>query len=185
MIFESEAGQSLTGMVLTASPDMLDPNFNQTLVFIAEHGAEGALGLVMNRPLGRKLGEATSSDEIPDALREVSLFQGGPVKPTGLLFARFQRGSSDEQLRCEIFADPEKLIELPKSIGWMRVFVGHAGWQAGQLEAELRERAWIVRRPHPAMLEEPMPHALWHAFAGEDQRWRKLVALLPKATGLN
>ena len=185
MGFEFQEGGPLTGLVLTAAPELLDPNFNHSLVYIAEHGAQGALGMVMNRPLGKKLHEVAVSPDLPDALRSVPVFHGGPVKPTALLFARFHRCGGDEELRCEIVADPEALIELPKRGIWLRAFAGYAGWGEGQLERELSERSWVVRRPHTAMLEEPVPPALWEAFISDDQRWRKLMPLLPKNTSLN
>jgi len=94
-----------------------------------------------------------------------------PVKTTALLFARFQRGKTDEQLSCQIVANPQELIELPKR-EWVRAFAGHAGWSAGQLERELSEGSWLVCRPHTAMLEESVPNAMWEAFVGKDQRWR-------------
>ena len=184
MAFGLPEGESLAGMVLVASPELLDLNFHRTLVYIAEHSPEGALGLVMNRPINKKLGEVAESPDLPDALRDTPVFQGGPVKPTGLVLARFQRGKSDEELHCQIVADPQELIEPPKR-GWIRAFVGYAGWSGGQLETELNERSWVVCRPHTAMLEEPTPPAIWEAFIGEDQRWRKLLPLLPKNTGLN
>lgn len=184
MGFELPEGESLAGFVLAASTELLDPNFHRTLVYIAEHSSEGALGLVMNRPINKKLGEVAESPDLPEALRDTPVFRGGPVKPTGLVLARFQRGKSDEELHCQIVADPQELIESPKR-GWIRAFAGYAGWSGGQLETELRERSWVVCRPHTAMLEEPVPPAIWEAFVGEDQRWRKLLPLLPKNTGLN
>jgi putative transcriptional regulator len=185
MGFEISKGESLVGMVLAASTELLDPNFHRTLVYIAEHGPEGALGLVMNRPINKKLGEVAESPDLPDALRDTPVFRGGPVKPTGLVLARFRRGKSDEELHCQIVADPQELIETPKRASWIRAFAGYAGWSGGQLETELNERSWVVCRPHTAMLEEPVPPAIWEAFIGEDQRWRKLLPLLPKNTGLN
>jgi len=184
MGFEIPEGESLTGLVLAASRDLLDPNFSQTLVYIAEHGPDGALGLVMNRPLDKKLGEVAVSSDLPKALQQIPVFQGGPVKANALLFARFQRGKNDEQLHCQIVANPQELIELPKR-EWVRAFAGHSGWSAGQLERELSEGSWLVCRPHRAMLEDSVPNAMWEAFVGKDQRWRKLQSLLPKNTGLN
>src|SRR6266403_6364205 len=133
MGFEIPEGESLAGLVLAASRDLLDPHFHQTLVYIAEHGPDGTLGLVMNRPLDKKLSEVALSPDLPKALEQIPVFQGGPVKTTALLFARFQRGKNDEQLSCQIVADPQELIELPKR-EWVRAFAGHAGWSAGQLE---------------------------------------------------
>ena len=184
MGFEIPEGESLAGLVLAASRDLLDPHFHQTLVYIAEHGPDGTLGLVMNRPLDKKLSEVALSPDLPKALEQIPVFQGGPVKTTALLFARFQRGKNDEQLSCQIVADPQELIELPKR-EWVRAFAGHAGWSAGQLERELSEGSWLVCRPHTAMLEESTQNTLWEAFVGQDQRWRKLQPFLPKNTGLN
>ena len=184
MAFELREGESLAGLVLAASLNLVDPNFHRTLVYIAEHSPAGALGLVMNRPINKKLGEVALSPDLPEALRETPVFQGGPVKPTALVLAWFQRGKNDEEVRCRIATDPYTLIE-PGEPGWVRAFAGYAGWSGGQLETELNEHSWIVCRPHTAMLEEPVPPAIWEAFVGEDQRWRKLLPLLPKNTGLN
>ncbi|HUK83768.1 MAG TPA: YqgE/AlgH family protein [Verrucomicrobiae bacterium] len=185
MGFEFQERASLTGLVLAATPELLDPNFHETVVYLAEHGAKGALGFVMNRPLGRTLAEATASTDFPEALRDIGVFQGGPVKPTGLLFARFARGKDDEELRCDILVDPAELAGANKPPGLIRAFAGYAGWGEGQLEKELQQRAWKVCRSHVALLEEPVPSALWLAFVGEDQRWRKLQSLLPKNGGQN
>jgi putative transcriptional regulator len=185
MGFEFQERASLTGLVLAATPELLDPNFHETVVYIAEHGAQGALGFVMNRPLSKRLVEVTTSGDLPDALSDILVFQGGPVKPTGLVFAKFQKGKDDEELRCEIIADPAELDTTSKQAGCIRAFAGYAGWGEGQLEKELQEAAWKVCRSHIALLEEPVPPALWSAFVGEDQRWRKLQSLLPKNTGQN
>jgi putative transcriptional regulator len=185
MGFEFQDQQSLTGLVLAATPELLDPNFHKTVVYIAEHGAAGAMGLVMNRPLGRKLADVTKSADLPATLEDVPVFEGGPVKPNSLLFARFERGQNDEELRCEIIADPEELAAARRRGGCIRAFAGYSGWAEGQLERELTEQAWKVCRPHVAMIEEPVPPALWPAFVSRDQRWRKLQSLLPKNTGEN
>ena len=186
MPYAFQHGESLAGQVLAASSNLVDPNFHRALVYIAEHGASGALGLVMNRPINKTLGEVAQSPELPEALRDTPVFQGGPVRPTALLLARFQRGRTDEELRCHIVADPFELVETrPRGRGWVRAFAGYAGWGEGQLERELGERSWVVCRPHTALLEQPVPSAIWEAFVGKDQRWRKLLALLPKCKSLN
>ena len=181
MGFEFQEGESLTGLVLAAAPELIDPNFHKTVVYIAEHGAAGALGFVMNRPLGRKLVEVTKAADLPETLKDVPVFEGGPVKPNGLLFARFKRGHGDEEVICEIIADPSE-VSGTKCI---RAFAGYSGWGEGQLERELSEHSWKVCRPHVALLEEPVPPALWPAFVSDDQRWRKLQSMLPKDTGQN
>lgn len=184
MGFEFSETKSLTGLVLVADPELFDPNFHRTVVYLAEHGPAGALGFVMNRPLGRKLGDVTQA-KLPEALRELPVYEGGPVKPNGLLFARFERGAHDEDVRCEIVADPAALSVARGHGVCVRAFAGFAGWAEGQLERELGEHSWKLCRPHIALLEEPVPPALWPAFISEDQRWRKLQSRLPKHTGWN
>lgn len=181
MGFEFKESETLTGLVLAATPELLDPNFHKTVVYVAEHGVAGALGFVMNRPLGKKLSEVTSEPSLPAALKDLPVFEGGPVKPGSLLFVRFKRGVNDEEVACEIVADPAEL----KVSGCVRAFAGYSGWGEGQLERELGEQAWKVCKPHVALLEEPVPPALWPAFVSADQRWRKLQSLLPKDTGQN
>ena len=181
MGFEFQEGDSLTGLVLAATPELLDPNFHKTVIYIAEHSAAGALGLVMNRPLGRKLVEVTQAADLPETLKDVPVFEGGPVKPNGLLFARFKRGHGEEEVICEIIANPSEV----SGPGCVRAFAGFSGWGEGQLERELTEHSWKVCRPHVALLDEPVPPALWPAFVSNDQRWRKLQSLLPKNTEQN
>ena len=181
MGFEFQEGDSLTGLVLAATPELLDPNFHKTVIYIAEHSAAGALGLMMNRPLGRKLVEVTQVADLPETLKDVPVFEGGPVKPNGLLFARFKRGHGEEEVICEIIADPSEA----SGPGCVRAFAGFSGWGEGQLERELTEHSWKVCRPHVALLDEPVPPALWPAFVSDDQRWRKLQSLLPKNTEQN
>ena len=175
---ELPEGETLVGKVLVSKPQLVDPNFCQTIVYLAEHGPAGALGFVMNRPLGQTLAEVVKSSDIPAGLGTVAVYLGGPVKPGGVLFARFERGATDEELRCQIVADPAEVT----SAG-MRAFAGYSGWAEGQLERELAEDSWKVCRPHVALLEVPVPPALWAAFIDDDQRWRQVQGKLPRFTG--
>jgi len=97
---------------------LLDPNFHQTLVYVAEHGPDGTLGLVMNRPARQETQRGSAVPRYSEALRQIPVYQGGPVKTNALLFARFRRGKNDEQLNCQIVADPQELIELPNANGY-------------------------------------------------------------------
>ncbi len=181
-----ESSKPLSGLILAASPAMLDPNFNQSLVYVAEHNAKGALGLIMNRPLGRKLGEVARSPDLPAAVLELPVFLGGPVQRTGLLFAIFRRGATDEEVRCELNPDPLALAELPEGKDcWVRAILGYAGWGGGQLEGELQQNAWTICPPHTVLLDESCAPNLWRVFISDDQRWRRLLPLLPQDPELN
>src|SRR6184192_1907890 len=87
---DEQPARNLAGSLLVARPDMLDPNFRRTVLFISEHDPnEGALGVIINRPLDRQVVDLVS--EIPPAgLAEVPVFLGGPVGKNQLMFAAFE-----------------------------------------------------------------------------------------------
>jgi putative transcriptional regulator len=155
--------ESLKGRLLISSGGLYDPNFRHTVVLVGEHNAEGALGVVLNRPL-----DVTVADTVPGLLplveAEEMLFQGGPVQP------------SHAVLLAEL-ADPE-LADIPVfgSIGFLigevssdlrpgilraRVFAGYSGWGAGQLEAEMEAGSWIVDPAREEDVFTDAPDLLW------------------------
>src|SRR3954465_14412829 len=78
---------SLAGSLLVAHPNMLDPNFRRSVLFISAHDPEdGALGVILNRPLHKHVGDLVT-DEAPAALSEVPVYLGGPVGKDQLMFA--------------------------------------------------------------------------------------------------
>src|SRR3954447_23211848 len=79
--------RNLTGMMLVAHPTLLDPNFRRTVLFISAHNSDdGALGVILNRPLDKHVGDLVS-DDTPAALAEVPVYLGGPVGKNQLMFA--------------------------------------------------------------------------------------------------
>src|SRR5215831_19692047 len=95
--FDDEtACRSLGGSLLVAHPNMLDPNFRRTVLFISEHDpGEGALGVIINRPLDRQVADLVS-EAPPAGLAEVPVFLGGPVGKNQLMFAAFEWHQSGE-----------------------------------------------------------------------------------------
>jgi len=139
--------ESLKGMLLFSTPALFDPNFRRTVVLVAEHGEDGAMGVVLNRPSETTVGEA-----VPD-LADVAgpdspVFVGGPVQPQAVLvLAEFEE--PDDAAAVVIgdlgFARADRdLDELADSTRRARVFAGYSGWSPGQLEAELEEESWLV-----------------------------------------
>ena len=142
---------SLRGKLILASPVLHDPNFVRSVVLIAEHTDEGAMGLVLNRPAESTVGEA-----VPDlswlAGDEEPVYVGGPVAETAVIvLAEFDRpelaGALVEADLGFIGADADDPEHLEGAIRRARVFAGHAGWGPGQLEDELAEEAWIIEPP--------------------------------------
>jgi putative transcriptional regulator len=135
----------LQGKLLVASPALHDPNFRKTVVLIAHHDEEGAMGLVLSRPSDVAASAAAPVlDGLPGS--DDPVFVGGPVQPEALIvLAEFDDVG---QAAAPIFdrlgfmaaeSEPEDL-----SIRRLRLFAGYSGWGAGQLEAELEEPSWIV-----------------------------------------
>ena len=156
---------SLRGQLLIAGPSLWDPNFRRTVVLIGHHDDEGAVGVVLNRPL-----EATVAEAVPPLSPIVppgeSLFAGGPVQPeAAVVLADFE-----EPERAGIIA-LESIGFLPEDTGpdeigglrRARVFAGYAGWGAGQLEAEMEEDSWHSAPAFPGDVFTDDPDGLWAA----------------------
>jgi putative transcriptional regulator len=182
-----EPQTSLRGRLLIASPTLLDPNFARTVVLITEHGEDGAMGVVLNRP------SETDVSEVAPELTEIAggepVFVGGPVQPQALVvLAEF----SDPEIAAWIVAadvgfvaadtDHETLVD---SIRRGRVYAGYSGWGAGQLEAEVAEDAWIVEPPLPAELFPDEPLGLWNDVLARKGGQFALLARMPEDPSLN
>lgn len=150
------------GRLLVATPNLQDPNFSRTVVFILEHGDDGAIGVVLNRPSETGLGEA-----LPDwqslAAPPAVVFVGGPVAPAAAI--GLARSEAPEPLDgWAPLGDHLGTVDLSRSpddlgigVEELRVFAGYAGWTAGQLDAELAADGWFVvdSLPHDPFAHEP------------------------------
>ena len=179
---------SLRGQLLVASPALLDPNFERTVVLIAQHDDSGAMGVVLNRASGMPVAEATDALNAlvePDAM----VHTGGPVQPTGVvILAEFD---DPEHAGVPIFEDvgfvagDADFETLAPHIIRARVFAGLAGWGPGQLEAELEREDWIV---DPALVDDVFadePDSLWSAVLERKGGSFALVARMPPDPSLN
>lgn len=137
------------GCLLVASPEMLDPNFNNTVVFVIETNDEGALGVVINRPSAVLVADLTGQWVDLCAEPEVA-FHGGPVGTDGVIALARLRGNADAPgVRrlvgpvCTVDLD-SPAQENAAAIDGMRLYAGYAGWGAGQLEGEIERGDWYV-----------------------------------------
>jgi len=179
-----EIPDNTTGKVLVANDHLNSPPFGQSLVLMAEHDPDGAMGFIINKPAHQAL-----SDLLPDSpksLDNIPVFFGGPVQPNSVLLVIFKQGDRPEDitLHCEKEYDQlETLIHTPKT--WVRAFMGYAGWSGGQLEAELLTDSWKVGDAHPALFNENYVQGIWNAYYSEDTRWHGLMDHLPNDPRLN
>jgi len=166
--------ESLAGSLLLAHPVLRDPNFRRTAVLMSTHGPEGAMGVVLNRPLGKRLGEL-KGDFALGPLAPTPIFAGGPVQTDQLILAAWQSTGTSFQLHFGI--DPDKAIQmLADESTRLRAYLGYSGWSAGQLENELKFGTWIVASPPADLFERPMHEGLWRGLLSEEgDEWRLLV----------
>lgn len=166
--------ETLAGSLLLAHPSMRDPNFRRSVVLMSAHNAEGAMGVVLNRPLGKRLGEM-SGDFALGPLGKVPLFNGGPVQTEQLVLAAWQ--TRDDGFRLHFGVEPDKAIQLLEEEGThVRGFLGYSGWSAGQLEKEMKQRTWIVADVPEDLLTHTQDDSLWRTVLGrEGAEWRLLA----------
>lgn len=154
------------GVLLVASPSLIDPNFRQTVLLIIEHGRGGTVGVILNRPT-----DVLLADVLPDLpiLKKTThrLFAGGPVGQTQLiLLFRLDGPYPDARL---IFGGIyvgtpgvlERIITQPKPTETFRAFAGFAGWAPGQLEHEMLEGAWGLLPKNSLDIFNTDPATFW------------------------
>jgi putative transcriptional regulator len=180
---------SLRGKLLLAAPVLKDPNFDRTVVLIAEHTDEGAMGLVLNRP-----SEAAVADAVPDltwvAESDDSVYVGGPVAPNGVIVLAEWDDPAQAVVLVEddlgfVPGDTEDRDALAVAIRRARVYAGHAGWGPGQLEDELGEEAWIVEAPLREEIFSEDSENLWSAVLRRKGREFALLSTMPPNPSLN
>lgn len=151
----SFASTSCKGKLLVATPPLSDPNFDRTVIYMLEHTLDGAVGVVLNRPLHEP--PPPELDAWSDLLsRPGTLFSGGPVDEGALIALAQLRGPiagawsqvTEGLGSIDLMLDPDEVAE---GVLALRVFRGYSGWGELQLEAELAEGAWMVL---PAELDD-------------------------------
>jgi putative transcriptional regulator len=177
--------RSLAGSLLVAHPNMLDPNFRRTVLFISSHEPDdGALGVILNRPLDKHVSDLVT-DAPPMGLADVPVFLGGPVGRNQLMFAAFewQKGNGLKlNHNVNLEEASERIDEDPNSIC---AFVGYAGWSAGQLEAEMKQNAWLLQKATRSVLKPDRLPKLWFDIMRGLGPWFKMLAAAPDDPSLN
>lgn len=143
---------------LIASPYLEDPRFQGTVIYICEHSDEGALGLVLNRPLKVPLGDILGQLDLDGSELDIPVMGGGPVQPErGFVLhnpgSRWQHSVSiSEQVALTTSRDILEAIGLGQGPETYLVALGYSGWGEGQLEDELSSNSWLVCRADPDVL---------------------------------
>ncbi len=183
-------GRQLKGRLLVATPNLGDPNFERTVVLVLEHGEEGALGVVLNRPSGLELAEPLP-EWAPAAAHPPVIFIGGPVAPSAAVcLARVVAADGAEGWEpllgpvgtMDLDRDPDQAIPRLEEI---RVFAGYAGWGPGQLESEIADGGWFVVDAHASDPLSAAPERLWADVLRRQRGRLALYAAYPPDPSMN
>ncbi|MDW8468200.1 MAG: YqgE/AlgH family protein [Burkholderiales bacterium] len=164
----------LTYHFLIAMPNMVDPYFARTLTLVCEHSAQGALGIVVNRPLDmtlQALFERLSLSMRNTELADAPIYFGGPVQTDRGFVLHTPPGNWQSTLRVRDRLGLTTSRDVLEAVGRgegpekMLVSLGYAGWAAGQLEHELKQNAWLTVEAQETIIfdlpaEERLPAAL-------------------------
>ena len=170
---------SLKGQLLIATPAMRDTRFDRAVILMVRHDIDGAMGIVINRPLGeRPLADILAAFGTKDtpAAGNVRIFLGGPVQPEVSFVIHGADYGRPETLEVDarFAATPsrEVLRDLARNAGPMKNLIafGYAGWAAGQLEGELARNVWYTAPADPALVFDDDRDKVWeHATARRTQ----------------
>lgn len=159
--------KSLAGKLLVASPQLQDPNFVQTVVLMIQHEEQGAFGVILNRPGDKSVDEVWEIVGKEPCGCESKVYIGGPV-PGPLIALHTEEELSDQQVLPGLYVTAQasafdELLQLPNES--FRIYSGHSGWAAGQLESELKISGWLTS---DASVED--------AFSNHETLWRQVTS---------
>ncbi|MBI3561767.1 MAG: YqgE/AlgH family protein [Gammaproteobacteria bacterium] len=173
----------LTNHFLIAMPALADPNFHHTVTYLCEHNSDGAMGVVINRPLDLTFGVLLEHLEITgtlESVKSIPIYQGGPVQTEHGFVLHEGEAHWHSSLHVTdtiaLTASQDIIEAIARGKGPRRflIVLGYAGWGKGQLEQELVDNAWLSGPADPAII----------FTTPEAQRWSAAAALLGVEIGL-
>jgi len=165
---------NLTGQLLIAMPDLGDPRFYGSVVFLCAHSPDGAMGLILNKPMP-DVRFADMLDQLGiargDATPELPVCYGGPVEMRRgfVLHSADYTGAGTDRLeideRFSMTATLDILRDIAGGFGPAHAFMalGYAGWGPGQLEAEIGQNSWLTTAARPDLVFGPEMEGKWAA----------------------
>lgn len=185
-------GQQLrlsAGCILVAEPFMADPYFKRSVIFLADHNEKGSFGLILNKPIPLKLSEALES--APEFAGSLNL--GGPVERSTLHFIhRYgpQLPGTVEVAQGVFWGGDFATVKRLMNEGTLhedniRLYIGYAGWSAGQLMDEMGRNSWIVAPTDQKYLFNQEPDDLWRCVLRDLGGPYDVLATFPEDPRLN
>ena len=165
---------SLTNQFLIAMPGLEDPNFSRSVTYICEHNHEGAMGLVINRPIDMELGEVLRQLKVEtrdEGVEHKPVYIGGPVLPDRGFILHRPHGSWESTLHVTASVAITTSLDILNAIAHgygprdSLFALGYAGWTPGQLEAEVADNSWLTVPADEHVLFEMPAESRWRAAA--------------------
>lgn len=168
------------GKILIAEPFLKGYYFSRSIVLLTEHGKEGSMGLVLNKPLDLTISQIMK--DVP--FKDVNVYCGGPVSPDRLFYIHSIPDISDavEVINGLYFGgdfnDLKTILTIcPEKIEQIRFFIGYSGWDAGQLKDELTDDSWLVSKMENNFIFNPADEESWtdslNSMGGKYIQWSK------------
>jgi putative transcriptional regulator len=161
--------ESFRTALLLSMPQMQDPNFSQTVVLLCDYNADGAFGLVLNRPTGMAASEMVRLEPPIVGGNDLPLWIGGPVEPQrGWILLNEEPASAEFKLIREglylstsqgLLRDVLQAHPAPRA----RVLAGYAGWGPGQLDDELAQSSWLLGDVDLDIIFDTAPGEMWES----------------------
>lgn len=166
----------LNNQFIIAMPNLADPNFFHTVTYLCQHNEEGALGIVINRSAGMKLGEIFKQMDIhvtSETAAETAVFAGGPVQQDRGFVVHTSCGQWDatmavsDSISLTTSRDVIEAIAVGEGPESYLIALGYAGWGEGQLEKEMLDNAWLSTPFGKQILFDMPINMRWAAAANQ------------------
>ena len=180
----------LQGKLLLDSGQLGGSFFQRTVLLVCKHDAEGAFGLVLNRSVGKTVGDLIIAD-LPEPLKAAPLYLGGPVQPGALSYLHTDSfiPEADVLPNLALGHSLDDLLEIGEAFSAtkkVRMFAGYAGWSPGQLESEMKRKSWITFPASVELVFETPPEQLWQKVLQSKGGWKnKLLSQMPEDLSWN
>ena len=176
------------GRVLIAEPFMQDPYFKRSVVLLTEHSKQGAVGFILNQPLGIQVQEV-----LPDFLEcEAPVYLGGPVNPQNLFFIHNSSTLPGAiQISESLYWDGDfellkNWLEVGKILpNEVRFFLGYSGWDYAQLNGELEKQSWLISQLDESTILDSNTDTLWKHSLQAMGKEQAILSSFPEDPSLN
>jgi putative transcriptional regulator len=176
--------ESLRGRLLAANGSLYGPVFRQTVILMADHDENGALGFVLNQPSDMVVDIAASLASLP--LVDERVFSGGPVQPEAItVIAEFDEVTEGPHVIFDSVGFPSLEEDGTLNVRRARIFAGYSGWGPGQLETELEENSWITADPAVDVIFDVDHTEMWSTVLRRMGGRYALLATMPFDPGQN